>query len=513
MYSSSFEYVGATRDDADYVYYNADIINNRTSDQTLGVVQPDPIIKFNESRDAPIIKDASKYHGSIIRFQINGPNRNLPLLIPEIQENQPNVNLTIYSCAITYTQSWNTSLGLKTFNIAPQPYFMVYAPETINSTLAPTPNSPVVKQDLNTLYYYVFTYSHMVDLMNATLLSAHDRLYQDFQTAWTAAGLSAPNDPFPYPTLESFAAAVNAPQISYSETTGLFTLYADSDGYGDRLEPFTPQPYSPPVAYNPVTAYNIGDVVVYLGTAYRSLQNANTGNTPSSSPTFWSATTLVGPATKPTCRLFFNSNMYELFANFLNNYYNSTSIAGLPSPLPVGYVYEIVFRNNFYQNIIDYRLAPYGGVSPLGYVPTYKQKVFWTATQNWVSTDFWTPITSIVFTSTLIPFRAEQTGVPLIIGESNALDTTATSAAAFQPIITDIAVDVSSGSQNYRTSVIYNPTAEYRLFDFGPSKQEIRNIDIQVFWKCKLNNQLYPITIPNGGTVSFKLMFRRRDIA
>ena len=513
MYSSNFEYVGGTREDADYVYYNANIINNRTSDQTLGVVQPDPIIKFNESRDAPIIKDASKYHGSIVRFAINGPNRNLPLFIPEIQEGQANVNLTIYSCAITYNQSWNTSLGVKTFNIAPIPLFMTYAPETINSILAPVPPSPVVKQDINTTYYYVYTYGHMVDLMNATLLSAHARLYQDFQTAWAAEGLSAPNDPFPYPDLESFASAVNAPQISYSETTGLFTLYADSDGYGERLEPFTPFAYSPPVAYNPATVYAAGNVVVDLGIAYRSLQAGNVGNTPSSSPAFWSATTLVGPATKPTCRLFFNSNMNAIFANFLTTYYNSNSIAGLPSPLPSGYVYEVIFRNNFYQNIIDYRLAPYGGSAPLGYVPTYKQKVFWTAIQNFISTDFWTPITSIVFTSTLIPFRAEQTGVPLIIGESNITDSSATSAASFQPIITDISVDVSSGSQNYRTSVIYNPAAEYRMFDFGPSKQEVRNVDIQVFWKCKLNNQLYPMTIPNGGVVDFKLMFRRRDIA
>jgi hypothetical protein len=205
--------------------------------------------------------------------------------------------------------------------------------------------------------------------------------------------------------------------------------------------------------------------------------------------------------------------MNAIFANFLTTYYNSNSIAGLPSPLPSGYVYEVIFRNNFYQNIIDYRLAPYGGSAPLGYVPTYKQKVFWTAIQNFISTDFWTPITSIVFTSTLIPFRAEQTGVPLIIGESNITDSSATSAASFQPIITDISVDVSSGSQNYRTSVIYNPAAEYRMFDFGPSKQEVRNVDIQVFWKCKLNNQLYPMTIPNGGVVDFKLMFRRRDIA
>jgi hypothetical protein len=48
--------------------------------------------------------------------------------------------------------------------------------------------------------------------------------------------------------------------------------------------------------------------------------------------------------------------------------------------------------------------------------------------------------------------------------------------------------------------------------DFGPSRQEIRNIDIQIFWRNKLDNELYPLTIPNGGTISFKLMFRHRGV-
>jgi hypothetical protein len=45
--------------EADYVYYNAQIINNETDDGTAN--DPgDPQIRFNETRDAPIIRDASK---------------------------------------------------------------------------------------------------------------------------------------------------------------------------------------------------------------------------------------------------------------------------------------------------------------------------------------------------------------------------------------------------------------------------------------------------------------------
>ena len=53
----------------DLVYYNCDIINNRT---TSGGI--DPEVRFNETRDAPIIRDSSQYYFSIVRFTMNGPN-------------------------------------------------------------------------------------------------------------------------------------------------------------------------------------------------------------------------------------------------------------------------------------------------------------------------------------------------------------------------------------------------------------------------------------------------------
>src|SRR6185436_13148020 len=50
-------------------------------------------------------------------------------------------------------------------------------------------------------------------------------------------------------------------------------------------------PETTPAAYAGGTTYALGDTVsVFTGTAavvYRSLQNANTGHTPASSPTWW----------------------------------------------------------------------------------------------------------------------------------------------------------------------------------------------------------------------------------
>lgn len=473
-----FEFVGGTAASPDYVYYNCDIVNNRTSDlNQVGQAAPDPQIRFNETRDTALIKDASQYHFSIVRFTMNGANRDLPLFIPNIQIGQTNVDLTSYSVAIPYQQDWNTSLGVVSFNVVPAPTFIIYQPETQNPILAPLPRPPTEEQDISTRYYWVYTYQHWLDLVNNTLVQAHLATYLAFQAAWAAAGLVAPADPFPYPTFASFQAAVMTPQITYQdETKPVFTIYADSNGFGQRLENFTPIPYAP--------------------------------NTP-------------GPQTQPRLRLFFNTNMYGLFANFSNFYWNvlnipAITIAGVLYPalgvVPPGYVNEIIFPNKFYQNVVDYRIPPYSGVPPLGYVPLAQQKIYYIMTQDYKSVDsIWSPISSIVFTTSLLPVKTEAQSQPIFLGQSNLGDSAPTSKSAFEPIITDIALDTAAGgTDDYRQFIFYSPSAEYRLSDFAASKQEIRNIDIQVYWKSRLNNQLYPVNMFNLSTVSLKVMFRKK---
>jgi len=485
-YYGDFTYGGTvTPDGPDYVYYNATIINNRTDDLNFALQPtPDPPIRFNESRDAPIIKDASKYHFSIVRFTMNGANRDLPLFIPNIQTGQTNQNLTTYAAALTLQGSWVTNIGVVTFNISPAATFMAWQPETINATLAPLPPPPVAQQDLSTRYYWGYTYQHVVDLTNQTFLTAHEALRQAFAAAWVAAGIA---DPFPYPSLATFQALVQTPQMIFAEETRpLFSILADSTGFGQPLEPFVAIPYAPGVPQ---------------------------------------------PNSRPLLRLFFNTNLQGLYANFTNLLRNSTTIpayvvpgtgVGLssfilpafPAPVPDGYTYEILFPNKFYSNVVDYRVAPYAGVPPLGYVPAAAQRPYWITTQDYKSVDsLWSPIESIVFTSGLLPIRAELTGAPIVLGTSNEGDSSATTQNAFQPIITDITLDTTaSGSDDYRQFISYIPSAEYRMTEFGTSKQEIRNIDIQVYWKNRLDNELYPVTMYNLSSVSLKCMFRRKEI-
>lgn len=611
MFRSSVTTQGVGEDGLpDIVYYNADIINNNTGDISNGTAVIDPPIRFNETRDKALIEDISKYHFSIIRFTMNGPNKTLPLFIPNIQDGtgQSNVNLTEYALAIPYKQDWVVTIAgvptPRTFNIVPAPRFIIYEPETQNTDVAPVPPSmasphyrglfnsarvyqvgdivtstigiygqgvapffqiltpkawvntytyaagsfvlengigwvgvaPVSGvapgtvpgqwtagvsgvlptdtnywfvcdtnlggfQDVGSRYYYVYTYQHWVNLVNRTLMTptpsiyiagslfrpvstcAYCDTYYAFHDAWVLSGTT---DPFPYTTLLDFANVVAAPQMVMTTTppNKRFNIYGDSNGFGQRILAF------PPLAPG-----------------------------------------AVGEAAPPQFRLFFNKNLWGMFSHYDHVYYNVTTV-GPTGPfgatmfpayttLPDGYSYEILFTNKFWQNIEDYRLPPYAGTNPLGYVPpsgyntgTYLQSVYWLATQDYFSVDsLWSPISSIVFTSTLLPIKTEATGVPVQLGDGNLGFSSPVSQSAFAPIITDIALDTSvEAADDYRRFIYYAPSAEYRLSDFTKSKQDIRNIDIQVYWKNRLDNQLYPITMFNLSSVSVKIMFRKKSI-
>ena len=388
MFSGGFEYVGGTKEDADYIYYNADIVNQRASDQTSGFVVPNPQIRFNETRDSTIIRDASKYNFSIVRFTMNGPGLDLPLFIPDIQENQSDINKTSYGVGYTYTQQWNTSQGVQTFNLNSDLFFVTYSPEILNTILAPLPASPVgATQDISTQYYWVRTYSHWLGLVNQTLQTAWASnaasMYGKFAAEWIARGLAATDD-FPFPTQQSFIEYIAPPRINYDPTSRLFTIEADASAFGEYVNPspgggaFVPTPVSPSAPWNIATAYALDAEVVYGGLAYKSLVAGNVGNQPDISPAQWLQVNFTpGALTQAQADLYFNSNMYNLFANFEALYYNTPSVP--PYTLPAGFVWKIVFTNKNWENLIDYTQAPYNQ-----YVPLADQKRWWQNTQDYI---------------------------------------------------------------------------------------------------------------------------------
>ena len=403
--------------DPDYVYYNASIINNRTdvNNNLTGFVS-DPNVRFLETRDVPIIKDASKYNFSIIRFTMNGPNKDLPLFIPVIRTGAANtapsnVNKTIYSITLTLTL---TGAGAGTYESTQA---IIYVPETQNTYFAPVPALPtsgqLVSQDISTRYYWVYTYSHWLTCVNQAFIDA----LAVIQTAVSAAG--------------GPALATEAPKMTYNPANNLFSIYADQVGFGGASK----------------------------------------------------------TSTTETWNLWFNNNMFGLFANFQNTYYN----------LPASEKDNLIYTGPVGPDL--------NLVSGTG---SYSAKKYWVMTQDYESTStLWSPIESVVFNSSLLPLVFEQTGDPVVFGDSNDNTEAVNSRPAFQPIITDIALPIENANA-YRQLIYYAPQAEYRLASFH--RQTINQIDVQVYWKNRLDGQLYPVQMFNSSSVSLKIMFRRRGI-
>jgi len=184
--------------------------------------------------------------------------------------------------------------------------------------------------------------------------------------------------------------------------------------------------------------------------------------------------------------------MWGLFANF-ENYF-------LGGDLNQGREYQIVVKNVLGQNIGS-QASP--SSSP---APTTK---YYIMTQDYQSTStLWSPISSIVFSTNMIPVIVEQQGDPLILGQSATGNIN--SGLGFSPIITDIAV-ANENANGYREFLEYLPTAEYRLASMGFSKVPIRTVDIRVFFKLRLTGELVPMSMFNLSSVDVKVLFRRRD--
>lgn len=497
MYRGSFQSSGGTFLDPDYVYYNASIINNSTTvtDATGQYVLRDPAVRFNETRDKEILQNAGEYYFSILRVQLNGTGRDLPLFIPTIQTGggKADVNKTTYGMAFSYSQDISGSElvnGPGRVTVAPPVRFVIYKPETNNEALAPTPSATQMAatgiQDISTRYYWVYSYQNWLDSVNRTILNPADLDGGNgypFTCCWgdTYQALVTAEPEFGrlFPTLRSFNDYVNAPQITYAPDTNRFSVWGDSDGFGPRLTDFTV-----------VTPTNPMDPFL---------------------------------TSHPTARMFMNSNMFGLFANLPNQYWNSRFSVDNPfvnTPLangavvPEEYVNEITFSNKFYSNVVDYRIPPGAGVPPLGYVPIGAQKPYYVMEQEYPSSDsLWSPIESLVITSNLLSIAPEYTSPPVQLGTGNNVFSSPTVPSAFEPIISDLMVDSSlTGSGINRQFILFEPKAEYRLADFTTKGTAVRNIDIQILWRCRLNGTLYPLQMFNLASVSIKAMFKHRSL-
>lgn len=144
------------KESPDRVYYNI-VMKYNPALNNNGLINATPAI-FTEQLSQSIIENPSEYYMSIVRFTI--PTQNIPIFIFEAQP-FPNLNmdLGIYSVTLSYNG-----------NFSPQT-FVTYETTSPN---VPKP-LPVTASNPNwdrTPYYYVYTYSQFLKMINTALATA-----------------------------------------------------------------------------------------------------------------------------------------------------------------------------------------------------------------------------------------------------------------------------------------------------------------------------------------------------
>lgn len=156
---------------------------------------------------------------------------------------------------------------------------------------------------------------------------------------------------------------------------------------------------------------------------------------------------------------------YEILLSSLNNRENLTSLSNITTP-------RVNASNNF----------------------------IFTTSQD-LDISIWNPISSIVFTSFVIPVVPTNTSTPSSLLYNSGNNNNSAN------IITDFQVAIDANN-SYRPSLLYIPSSEYRLFSLNNS-QSLNTIDIRVWWKDKYG-RLNPFLLPGGAFANMKIMFRKK---
>ena len=183
--------------------------------------------------------------------------------------------------------------------------------------------------------------------------------------------------------------------------------------------------------------------------------------------------------------IYFNSRLYQLFSTLPSTYTNATGD-------------------------LNYRLDIFGDASNTTKLPvndTNGGSMYSVALSQEISTvAVWSPIESIVFTSTSLPIHPSLSSIPRVITSGNT-----SVMGSGQPnilnILTDFQVAVS-GTNQYRPEISYVPQGEYRLVDMF-SNSNLSRIDLQVYWRDK-TGELHRILLYPGCSASVKLLFRHK---
>jgi hypothetical protein len=194
---------------------------------------------------------------------------------------------------------------------------------------------------------------------------------------------------------------------------------------------------------------------------------------------------LTGAGRTRKFEIYFNARLYQLFSTLNATLVNATSD-------------------------LDYRLDIFGNATnttKLSYNDASGNALYNISLAQEVSTiGVWSPVESIVFTTTSLPINPSMSSSPKVLTNGDS-STTGSGQPNIANILTDFQIAVSPTNQ-YRPEISYAPQAEYRLIDML-SNNSLSRIDLQVYWKDK-RGELHRVLLYPGCSASVKLLFRHK---
>jgi len=344
----------------DMVYYDIVSTNFQSTSEL------DPFLRFNETRTNPIIANSGEYYMSIVRFSLD--TYNLPNFICQIQPQQGDPNLSIYSVTLEYDD------GVGGITTAPQEY-VDWVPQNKNLPIPIPPNQTSSGfQQNNTEYYYCYQFQFFLELINKAFIDAMTNLI-----ALTGGAIGP-------------LAIAKQPVLTWDVTSSKAILQAQEDYFNQSNVARVKIYMNPPLfaLFNSFPSLNFGNVGVTLGRNHQILvadyQGINTISLPTNPvapvvPTIYTQMfqefSTIDTWT-PVASIVFTSNTLPIISNQLsaplifNNGQTSTGIGN---------------NANFAQIITDFQTNQ----------QVYKPNVLYTPTAEYRRIDMTgnTPLTNI----------------------------------------------------------------------------------------------------------------------
>jgi hypothetical protein len=239
-------------------------------------------------------------------------------------------------------------------------------------------------------------------------------------------------------------------------------------------------------------SYSYTDIIEDINTAFATAKTSLDILFPVLVP--YEPPTLVWDTTLSKADLYCRADAYSENLASQIRVHISKSLYPLISSFPVN-------KSPVSANRAEYRIRTYNfGVNEI--VLFYGINSALKIEQQYSTIEPWCPYSSLAFTSNLIPFQSESIAPPLIYENGSVRQINSGTNNYF-----NIIGDITSQDFSYRSSLLYLPTAEYRMVSlFGSSP--VYKVDFNIYMQLK-NGSFVPFYLHSNASVSLKVLFRK----